>query len=58
MPAPGLGRDRWQVELLRCRGAEPRTWILEACDAKGRLALPADLADRPDQAADRRAAAR
>jgi protein ImuA len=57
MPAPGLGRDRWQVELLRCRGAQPRTWILEACDAKGRLALPADLADRSDQAADRRAAA-
>ena len=23
MPAPGLGRDRWQVELLRCRGAAP-----------------------------------
>jgi protein ImuA len=57
MPVPGLGRERWQVELLRCRGAEPRTWILEACDAKGRLALPADLADRSDQAADRRAAA-
>lgn len=57
MPAPGLGRERWQVELLRCRGAEPHTWIVEACDAKGRLALPADLADRPDQAADRRAAA-
>jgi len=58
MPAPGLGRERWQVELLRCRGAEPRTWILEACDAKGRLALPADLADRSDQAAPSRAAAR
>jgi protein ImuA len=57
MPAPGLGRERWHVELLRCRGAEPHTWILEACDAKGRLALPADLADRSDQAADRRAAA-
>ncbi|WP_230533026.1 ImuA family protein [Microvirga roseola] len=58
MPAPGLGRERWQIELLRCRSAEPRTWIVEACDAKGRLALPADLADRPDQAANRRATAR
>jgi protein ImuA len=57
MPAPSLGRERWQVELLRCRGAEPHTWIVEACDAKGRLALPADLADRSDQAEDRRAAA-
>ena len=57
VPAPGLGRDHWQVDLVRCRGAEPRSWILEACDAKGRLALPAALAGRSDQAAKRRAAA-
>ena len=56
-PAPGLGRPRWQVDLLRCRGAEPRSWILEACDETGHLALPADLADRPLQAPVRRAAA-
>ena len=56
-PTPGLGRARWHVELLRCRGGEPHSWIVEACDAKGRLALPADLADRPDQAPPRRAAA-
>ena len=56
-PAPGLARARWHVDLLRCRGGEPHSWILEACDAKGRLALPADLADRPDQAPWRRAAA-
>ncbi|AWM86996.1 ImuA family protein [Microvirga sp. 17 mud 1-3] len=58
LPVPGLGRERWQVELLRARGAEPRSWIVEACDAKGRLALPADLADRSDQAPVRRSAAR
>jgi protein ImuA len=50
VPAGGLRRGRWQVELVRCRGAEPRSWILEACDAQGRLALPANLADRQDQA--------
>jgi protein ImuA len=50
VPAGGLKRGRWQVELVRCRGAEPRSWILEACDAQGRLALPSDLADRQDQA--------
>jgi protein ImuA len=50
VPAGGLKRGRWQVELVRCRGAEPRSWILEACDAQGRLALPANLADRQDQA--------
>jgi protein ImuA len=56
-PAPGLGRARWQVDLLRCRGAEPKSWILEACNAQGRLALPSDLADRSDPAPVRRAAA-
>jgi protein ImuA len=50
-PVPGLARSRWRVDLLRCRGAEPHSWILEACDAKGRLALPADLPDRSDREA-------
>lgn len=50
VPAGGLKRGRWRVELVRCRGAEPRCWILEACDAQGRLALPSNLADRQDQA--------
>jgi protein ImuA len=50
VPAGGLKRGRWQVELVRCRGAEPRSWILEACNAQGRLALPANLANRQDQA--------
>ncbi len=58
VPAPGLGRSKWQVDLVRCRGGVPRSWILEACDAKGRLALPAALAGRPDPAAARRAIAR
>jgi protein ImuA len=43
---PGLGRPRWRLELLRCRGGEPANWIVEGCDATGRLALAADLADR------------
>jgi protein ImuA len=46
LPAPGIGRERWLVELTRCKGAEARAWTLEACDAKGRLALPSDVADR------------
>jgi protein ImuA len=50
VPAGGLKRGRWRVELVRCRGAQPRSWILEACDAQGRLALPANLANRQDQA--------
>jgi protein ImuA len=43
---PGLGRPRWRLELLRCRGGEPATWIVEACDATGHLALVAELPDR------------
>ncbi len=45
-----MGRARWLVELMRCRGAEAHSWLLEACDAKGRLALPADVVDRPRSA--------
>jgi protein ImuA len=45
--APGIGRARWRVELTRCRGGEAAEWIMEACDATGRLDLPAELADRP-----------
>ncbi len=47
LPVQGIGRARWQVELTRCRGAAPQSWIMEACDAQGRLAVPAELADRP-----------
>jgi len=45
---PGLGRARWRLDLLRARGGVPASWIVEACDAQGRLAVPAELVDRPD----------
>jgi protein ImuA len=41
---PGLGRALWRLELTHCRGGEPGSWIVEACDATGRLALVASLA--------------
>ena len=53
---PGLGRPRWRVELLRCRGAAPAAWItpvdlgeadLGGADASRAVRLPAELADRP-----------
>ncbi len=54
----GLPRASWQVELLRCRGGEAHSWIVEAPDAAGHLALPAALAERsPATAESRRAAA-
>jgi protein ImuA len=44
---PGVGRPRWRVELLRCRGGVPAAWEVEACDATGHVSLAAELADRP-----------
>jgi protein ImuA len=44
LPVPGIGRPRWLVELIRCRAGESADFIVEACDAKGRIAVPADLA--------------
>ena len=44
LPVPGVGRARWQLELIRCRAGDSADFVVEACDAKGRLAVPADLA--------------
>ena len=54
---PGIGRSRWRLDLLRCRGAEPSSLVVDACDEKGRLSVPADVADRPLAAPGKRAAA-
>ncbi|GCD57109.1 ImuA family protein [Acetobacter pasteurianus] len=59
LPVPGVGRPRWLLELIRARAGECADFEVEACDGKGRLSLPAALADRPDQeaAGQRRASA-
>lgn len=44
-------RPRWQIDLMRCRGSDTGSWIVEACDAKGRLGMAAGAAGRSDQAA-------
>ena len=48
---PGLGRARWRLDLTRCRGGEPGSWVVEACDATGRLGLVSGVSDRSAQAA-------
>jgi protein ImuA len=53
---PGLGRARWRLDLLRCRGGEPASWIVEACDATGHLALVAEFPDRSAAPLQRRSA--
>jgi protein ImuA len=42
---PGLASARWRLDLIRCRGGEPATWIVEACDAQGHLRVVSDLSD-------------
>jgi protein ImuA len=51
LPVAGIGRPRWRLILARQRGGEPHQWIMEGPDEQGRLALPAEPRDRPDQAA-------
>lgn len=57
LPVAGVGRARWHVDLVRQRGGEPCSWLLEAPDAEARLALFADSPHRPDQAPRERRAA-
>jgi protein ImuA len=45
---PGLASALWRLDLIRSRGGEPATWIVEACDAQGHLRLVSDLSDRSD----------
>jgi len=44
---PGVGRLRWRIELLRCRGGEPASWEMEVPHATDHVSLSAALADRP-----------
>jgi protein ImuA len=44
---PGVSRPRWQLELIRCRAGESADFEVEACDGKGRLALPSKLVHGP-----------
>ena len=48
---PGLGRARWRLDLTRCRGGQPGSWIVEACDATGRLGLVPGTINRSSQVA-------
>lgn len=43
---PGLGRICWELELTRCRGGRTGSWVVEACDASGRLDLVSTLGHR------------
>ena len=57
LPVPGVGRTRWLLELIRCRAGESADFVVDACDVQGRLALPADLANRSAPSQDGRRSA-
>lgn len=46
LPVRGVGRARWLLELMRCRGGESADFEVEACDGEGFIALSSDLAHR------------
>jgi protein ImuA len=52
----GLGPARWHLALERCRGGEAQSFIVEVCDAKGRLGLSAPVGDGSIAPAEPRAA--
>lgn len=46
LPYPGVGRERWSIELVRQRNGNSFSLEVEACDDTGRLALPAPALHR------------
>jgi protein ImuA len=46
LPVAGVGRACWRLACARQKGGEAFEILVEACDATGRCALPAALADR------------
>jgi protein ImuA len=45
LPVRGVGRGRWHLELMRCRAGNGADFKIEACDAKGNIAISSALAD-------------
>jgi protein ImuA len=50
LPVRGVGRARWQLELMRCRGGRCADFEVEATDVTGHIDIPALLADRSAEA--------
>jgi protein ImuA len=46
LPVEGVGRARWRLVLARQKRGDGFEQLVEACDATGRCALPADVAAR------------
>jgi protein ImuA len=46
LPASGIARPRWSIDLVRQRGGPPHHWIMEGTDEAGSIALPAEPSHR------------
>ncbi len=58
LPVPSISRARWLLELIRCKAGESADFEVEACDDKGRIALPSEMAyGSPQKEIGRRASA-
>lgn len=44
LPVRGVGRARWQLELMRARGGRPADFEVEACNGQGFITIPTVLA--------------
>jgi protein ImuA len=42
---PTTGEIGWRVELTRCRGGRPNTWIMERADGSDELLLQSERAE-------------
>jgi protein ImuA len=57
LPVRGVGRARWLLELMRCRGGDCAEFEVEACNGQGLIAISSDMADRSAAPGDPRRAA-
>ncbi|TAV48372.1 damage-inducible mutagenesis protein [Rhizobium leguminosarum] len=48
LPVPGVGRERWFLELMRVMAGECAEFCVGACDEQGRIDISSGSADRSD----------
>ncbi|MBY3379467.1 ImuA family protein [Rhizobium laguerreae] len=48
LPVPGVGRERWFLELMRVKAGECAEFCVGACDEQGRIDISSGFADRSD----------
>ncbi|SCW36288.1 protein ImuA [Asticcacaulis taihuensis] len=52
LPVRGVGRAKWQLELMHARSGRPADFEVEACNGQGLISIPSQLADGSTEAGD------